>query len=113
MRHLRIVKPRDPNEPPRRRRSHAGSALSAAQQAKVKAALRSLKTSFGGWAPLAAAMGLPHNSTIHLISPRHVITGDMMIRVCKVGGISIDSMLGETLTDTGRCRSCGSRRYAS
>ncbi len=109
---LRLVKPQPPN-PPRRRSGHAGSALTAAQQAKVRAALRTLRISFNGWAQLSVALGLAKNSAYHLVNPRHVITGDTLVRTCKAGGLSVDAMLSEGVTDAGRCPSCGARRVAS
>jgi hypothetical protein len=112
MRHLRIVKPRDPSGP-RKRYSHAGSALTEAQQAKVRAVLRTLRWSYGGWDALAEVMGLAKKSAYHLVNPRHVITGDTLVRTCKAGGMSVDAMLGDTLTEAGRCQACGSRRFAS
>lgn len=108
---LRLVR----NEPqkPRRKGTHAGSALSPEQQSRVKAALRSLRTAYGGWGPLAQAMGLVENSACHLVMPGHVITGDMLIRTCKAGGLSVDALLNERVSDASRCPSCGARRVTS
>jgi hypothetical protein len=76
---LRLVRD-EPPKPKRRRSERASSPLSAPQQAKVKAALRSLRVAYGGWGPLSEALGLPPDSAVHLVSPRRVITGDVLLR---------------------------------
>lgn len=109
---LRLVG-REPPNPPPRRGGHAGSALTQAQQAKVKAVLRTLRVSFQGWGPLSAALGLSQKTADHLVNPRCVITGDVLIRTCKAGNLSVDAMLDNALTEAGRCRACGARRASS
>jgi len=108
---LRLVR----NDPPKPRRkgTHAGSALTAEQQSRVKAALRRLRSLYGGWGPLSEALGIVKHSANHLVSPRHVISGDTLIRVCKAGGLSVDALLNERVTDAGRCRACGAKRVTS
>lgn len=114
MGHLKLVKPCEPSGPRKRRPvTRPGSPLTAAQQTKVKAAIRNLRIAYGGWGPLAEVMGLPYNQVYRLVRPKHKISGDTLLRTCKAGALSVDAMLNEPLTNTGRCASCGARRVAS
>ena len=109
---LRLVKPEGP-KPPKRKSQRNAPVLSREQQAKARAALKNLRFKYGGWAPLAEVIGGPTNTVARLVSERFTITGDMLIRICRAGGLSVDAMLGAKLTPSGRCSSCGALRRSA
>jgi hypothetical protein len=109
---LRLVG-REPPDQKQRKWTRAAATLTHPQQEKVKAALRNLRVRFNGWKHLSRALGLPQNSAEHLVLRNHVITGDVLVRVCKVGGLSVDQMLNTAPIDAGRCPSCGAVKRAS
>jgi len=109
---LRLVKPEGP-KPPRRKWQRAAPALSAEQQAKARAALKNLRYAYGGWAPLAEVMGVAKASLLHTAAGGVAVSGDMLIRLCRAGGLSVDAMLEAKLTPSGRCAACGAMRRSA
>ena len=76
----------------------------------MRAALKNLRFRYGGWNVLAGVMGI-HVGALSKIAHRHwPVTAEVLLRACKAGGLSVDAMLNESLSDTGRCRSCGAMR---
>jgi hypothetical protein len=41
------------------------------------------------------------------------MSGDMLIRLCRAGGLSVNAMLEAKLTSSGRCASCGALRRSA
>ena len=109
---LRLVKPEEASAP-RRRGQRSAPALTPEQQAKARAALNNLRSAYGGWAPLAAVMGVSVHAVKQSAGGSVAMSGDMLIRLCRAGGLSVDAMLEAKLTSSGRCSSCGALRRAS
>jgi len=109
---LRLVK-EEPPKSKRRKGAKPPLALTAEQQAKVRAALKNLCHAYGGWEVLAGIFEMSGHVLCTIASGKRPVTGEVLIRACRAGGLSVDAMLGEPLSDTGRCRACGAMRRAS
>jgi len=109
---LRLVQPEGP-KPARRKFQRSAPALTAEQQAKARAALNNLRSAYGGWAPLASVMGASVHAVKQSAGGSVAMSGDMLIRICRAGGLSVDAMLEAKLTSSGRCAACGALRRAS
>ena len=109
---LRLVKP-EGSQPARRKGQRSAPVLTSEQQAKARAALKNLRLAYGGWAPLAEVMGASVGAVKQSATGARSMSGDMLIRLCRAGGLSVDAMLGVKLTSSGRCASCGAMRRAS
>ena len=109
---LRLVKPETPKAS-RRKFQRCAPALTPEQQAKARAALNNLRSAYGGWSPLAAVMGVSMHAVKQSAGGGAAMSGDMLIRLCRAGGLSVDAMLEAKLTSSGRCPSCGALRRAS
>jgi hypothetical protein len=108
--HLRLVGTPAPKKARRRSGGPLPTSLTVQQQDKVRAALKNLRFRYGGWDVLAGVMGI-HVGALSKIAHRHwPVTAEVLLRACKAGGLSVDAMLNEPLSDTGRCRSCGAMR---
>jgi len=112
MTHLRIVRP-EGSKPARRKFQRSAPALTPEQQAKARAALNNMRLAYGGWAPLAEVMGASVGAVKQSATGARSMSGDMLIRLCRAGGLSVDAMLEAKLTSSGRCASCGALRRAS
>lgn len=114
-RHLRLVSGKD-GAPPKKRYRYAPTFLTEQQQNKARAALKNLCMAYGGWEPLAEVMGM-HAGTLSGIAHGNrrpkVVSPDVLLRLCKAGGLSVDAMLDQPLSSTGRCTACGARRISS
>jgi hypothetical protein len=110
--HLRIVKP-EGDKPPRRKGQRPAPVLTAEQQAKARAALKNLRSAYGGWDVLAQVMGVSLAAVKAVAAGSYTLNGDTLIRLCRAGGLSVDAMLEAKLTSSGRCASCGAMRRAS
>jgi len=111
---LRDPPPETPEPKPAKRKfQRSAPALTQEQQAKARAALKSLRSAYGGWSPLAALMG----ASVHVVKQSAggsvAMSGDMLIRICRAGGLSVDAMLEAKLTSSGRCSSCGALRRSA
>ena len=112
MTHLRIVGS-EGAKPARRKWQRGPDALTPEQQAKARAALKNLRSAYGGWGPLAEVMGVSRAALKEGARGNSTITGDTLIRLCRAGGLSVDAMLEAKLTSSGRCAACGAMRRAS
>lgn len=110
---LRLVKPEAPKQARERRRPPSPSALTPEQQAKARAALRTLRSVYGGWAPLAKEMGVSLATVQNGAWGTYALTGDMLVRICRAGRLSVDAMLETKLTSSERCSACGGIRRTS
>ncbi len=97
---LWLVKPKEPKA--RRKGQRSAPALTPEQQAKARAALKNLRSAYGGWAPLAEVMGVSLAAVKAAARGTYSLTGDTLIRLCRAGGLSVDAMLEAKLTSIGR-----------
>lgn len=82
------------------------SDLTAAEQQRVRVALRFLRVRFGGWAPLAAAL---HVKTNNLSRTAHAgtVTASLTFRLARLLTIGIDDLLLGAYPPAGSCPLCG------
>lgn len=104
---LRLVPP--PSEgkgsrTPKRRRRDVHS-LTHDERRHLRAALQNLRLAFGSWSCLADVMGV---SLRALVSREHGSPG-LALRAARAGGMSVEAVLGGTLSAAGRCETCGHR----
>jgi hypothetical protein len=109
---LRLVHPAPQGQdPPARRKRERSPALSlTVDEAKhFRSAARNAARAFGGFACLAAAIGVPVGTLHDATSPRRRPSGALALRLARVSGMHVETMLSGGLSEAGRCPACGSR----
>lgn len=124
---LRLVHPAPEGQgtvsPTRRKRVNAPAlSLTAEETRHLRAALRNAVRAFGGFPALAQALSLPVTSLYRFTSPKRTLPGTFAVRLAKVLGISVESILtaaeGDALLLPGgaaaphRGAGTGTRRFA-
>jgi hypothetical protein len=95
---LRLVHPAPPPKP-RRRRGVAHpveDVFDAAQVARLRLAFNNARKRFGGWQPLADAMGV-HIDTLRGAGKYRRLTAGVAYRFARATGTTIDALLSTTL----------------
>ncbi|MFO0758627.1 MAG: transcriptional regulator [Byssovorax sp.] len=111
---LRLVHPAPEGQgtvsPTRRKRVNAPAlSLTAEETRHLRAALRNAVRAFGGFPALAQALSLPVTSLYRFTSPKRTLPGTFAVRLAKVLGISVESILTGTITAIETCPTCGHR----
>ncbi len=110
---IRLVHPAPVGQdPPKRRKGHHAPALSLTDEEarRVRVALKNLRRSFGSWACLATAMGVPEDTLTSVAYERkHRPTGTFAVRLAKAAGVSVESVLAGTIASVETCPTCGHR----
>ncbi len=110
---LRLVHPAPQGQdPPKRRKGHHAPALSLtdSEVRHLRAALKNLRRTCDSWAAIAQATGIGEDTLKRVAYERkHRPTGTFAVRLAKAAGVSVESILTGTITDAGRCASCGHR----
>lgn len=104
---LRLVHPPPSGQgprPPKGRR--AAIPLTDTEQQRVRAALRSLRASFGSWRSLAEALGVALGSLQHVMYGMRPVSAALALRVAKAAGKPLDEIIGEP-SAADRCPRCG------
>ena len=113
---LRVVPPPGQGtDPPRRRQRPAPALLLTDEEARhVRAGLRNLRTKFGSWKLLGAAMGVPRHTLQSAASlkanRRHRPSAALALRAAQAGGMPIERLLSGIVLDANACPTCGSAR---
>lgn len=110
---LRLVRDEPPKPSRRKGRRSPAIILLREAQGRVRAAVRSLHLGHGAWSVVAELTGMSINSLTCIANGRRPVTPEVLLRIAAAGGLSVDALLQQKLTDTGRCPSCGARRVAS
>ena len=109
---LRLVHPAPEGQGPRTRKGRRRSSplLSHEESIHLRAALRNLARAFGTWDCLAEVLGFS-TPTLHNAASanRPKASPALALRVAKVSGMSVEAILGGTLSAAGRCETCGHR----
>ena len=106
---LRLVHPAPAGQgtgtPKRRRRS--ALSLTPDERRHLAAALHNLRRAFGTWACLADAMGMREE----LVKKGGAQRGSpaLALAAARTAGVSVEAILGGTLSAAGRCATCGHR----
>ena len=110
---LRLVHPAPEGQGPRTRRGRHSTALflTPDERRHLAAALHNLRRAFGTWACLADAMGVREELIKKAGSTHRSNTGSpaLALVVARTAGMSVEAILGGTLTAAGRCGTCGHR----
>ena len=80
--------------------------LTLEEQANVRVAMRFLATRLGDVAKLAKAMGA-HRETVNRPARGGVVSAGIALRVAKVAGVPLESVLAGTWPPGGACPHCG------
>lgn len=87
---LRIVK----DEPPKKRgRVRREPLFSADQERTLRAAIKAMRGSYGGWRPLAQAMGMSEKIIESAASGRVPVSGEMAIRAARTARKPLEALL--------------------
>lgn len=112
---LRLVRPAPEGQgigaPSRRKGARAPSlSLTAEEVRHARAALRNTARAYGGFACLAAVMGLTVDA-LHAASGNRGrnLSGTFALRLARAAGVSVEAVLTGVLGIAGRCPTCGHR----
>jgi len=108
---LRLVRDEPPK--PRRRGTRLPSIVTREAQDRARAALRSLHLGHGAWSVVRQLTGLGEKKLSRIATGKIRVSAEALLRIAAAGGLSVDALLQQKLTDTGRCASCGARRASS
>lgn len=110
---LRLVHPAPPDQalirPKRSGSKPAALYLTAEEQRHVRAALQNAIRAHGSFNALALALGMPRETLYGLSARRRSIQGTFAIRLAKVAGVSVESILTGAITEVNTCPTCGHR----
>ncbi len=109
---LRLVHPaREGQDLPMRRKGHKPAALTLTPEETrhVRAAIRNAARACGGRDVLATALNVPRKTVYEFCKSSRTISGTFAIRLARVMGVSVESILSGTVTDASRCATCGHR----
>lgn len=104
--HLRIVRPSPPPAPKGRRRERRPRVFTPEEAARLRAALRTARVLFGGWACAAAALHVSVETLRLAASGRGPVSAETAVRLAKALGKPLDALI-QPPTDASRCPSCG------
>jgi len=68
--------------------------LTPEEARRFRQSVRNLHDAFGTWECLADAMRVTHVAILYMLSGRHAISGDMIIRAMRATGMSYDDLVG-------------------
>lgn len=108
---LRLVHPAHEGqgtEPPKKRRGLSPAlSLSPDEIRHLRTAIKNTARKLGSWALLANTIGMPLLSLRHAVyASKHRPSGTLAIRVAKVAGVSVETVLTGKLAVAGRCPTC-------
>lgn len=109
---LRLVGSEPPKATSKRRKGERTPVLSEDEEKRFRAAMRGLRDAFGTWGALSAAMGADSGAVYTMMSGKHRVSGDMIVRAMRASGLTLNDLLGAP-TLAGRCRACGAVKVAS
>ncbi len=93
MSHLHLVG-REPKKP-KRKRWQRTPLLSPEESRLFRQAVRNVKDhGFATWGCLASAMRVTRVALAHMLDGRHAVSGDMIVRVMRATGLTLDDLLG-------------------
>jgi len=108
---IRLVHPApagNGTDPSHRRHYPAVSLFFTEEEARhVRAAIQGVAQTYGGFTPLARALGIK----LGTLTSKHPSAG-VAVAVARHTGISLDGMLAGRLTEAGACPTCGGKRAA-
>jgi hypothetical protein len=114
--HLRLVHPAPPSKPDPTPRTRSGrrvpyqqALFSAEEEAKLRAALRNARATFGSWRALSAAMRVPVEALEDCLRGRHRVSGAIAISLSRALGVPLEALLRGPV-DAATCPTCGARK---
>jgi len=82
--------------------------LTTEEQARVRKALRFLRTRAGGWGPLATALGFTRATLTHVSDDRsRVVTASLAFRLARLAMVPVDDLLAWKYPPANACPHCG------
>jgi hypothetical protein len=87
-------------------RSSSKADLTKEEEARVRAALRFLRTRVGGWAPLAKVLGFKETTIANVVGGR-TVSASLAFRVARFVKVSVDDLLAGNFPAPGACPHCG------
>lgn len=103
--HLRLVKPAGPKPPRERRRKPR--VFSPDEEARLRAAIRTARTLFGGtWECLADAVYCKSNTVIAQANGRAPVSALLAVRLARALGKPLESLY-RAPADASHCPTCG------
>jgi hypothetical protein len=110
---LRLVHPAPAGQhpPPTRRKGDRSPALflTAEETKHFRAAAHNAARAYGGFACLAAAIGVPVDTLHAAMTPKRRPSAALALRLARASGMHVETMLSGALSEAGRCNACGSR----
>ena len=94
----------DPSKKGRRR--WPSPSFSEAEQARLRAALKNLRFSYGSWACLAEIIGVHPDTLKAMSSGRKPVSSRIALAAAKASGQPLDRLIGSP-TSANRCPTCG------
>ena len=105
---MAILREREVRSRPVSRRSlELPNRLSPDEEKHVRAALRVLQVRFGGWAPVAAAMGVRANVLLRCVSRNGRPSAGLAVRTARLAKATIEDVLSGAWPAPGSCPMCG------
>ena len=86
------------------------SDLTAKEQANAKAALRFLRTRFGGWKLLAKATRYSPAGLRNVVNGHRTPSPTLAFRIARVAQIGVDDVLAGKYPPAGVCPHCGMKK---
>jgi hypothetical protein len=80
--------------------------LTREEQVRVRAALRFLRTRFGGWIPLAETLRFQPRTLTNIVKGR-TVTPLLAFRLSRFVNVSLDDLLAGRFPAVGACPYCG------
>src|SRR4051794_28654835 len=111
---LHLVPDPSENQGPRapRRRKRRGctvSSLTPDENRFLRAALHNLRRSAGTWAALADMMDVAEVTLTHAACGVSRGSPGLALRAARVAGVHVEALLSGTITEAGKCPTCGTR----
>jgi DNA-binding phage protein len=108
---LRLVHPADHGQDPpiRKGRRSAALSLTVEETQHFRAALRNVARAYGGFPVLAGVVGVSVDGLRQALKKSRRGSAVLALRVAKAAGMTMEAIIGPTLTEAGRCAACGSR----
>lgn len=80
--------------------------LTKEEEARVRAALRFLRTRVGGWAPLAKSLGFKQVTLTHVANGQ-TVSASLAFRIARFVKVPVDDLLAGRFPAPGACPHCG------
>lgn len=108
---IRLVHPAPagPVTRPSKGRRSAVLSLTPEETRHLRASIRNVSRAYGGVDVLAGVVGVPASTLHQALNKRRHPSAGLALRVARAAGMSMEAVIGPTLSAAGRCAACGSR----